>query len=327
MEAIEIPTAVPKYESLPGQLDLLANVGTVGETPLLANGERWHIEHADSIEYMANMPAASVDFSIFSPPFPSLFSYTDSEADIGNSESFKGDAKLHLQFFANQLIRVIKPGRVVIVHCQQIAGLKRNGETSTIDFRGLLIRIGKRAGFVYDSDWPVSKNPQSQAIRTRSRKLQFAALQDDRAQLAPAFNDYLIKFRAPGDNAVPIIEHEPTRAEWIEWAEGIWDWHAIRETDTLNTAAAKSENDTRHICPLQLPVIRRCVRLFSNPGDVVFSPFAGIGSEGYEAVKLGRRFFGIELKREYAEAARVNLRRAEAKDSDQLSLFAACTGE
>ncbi len=288
---------------------------------LLEPNERWRVVQADCIEHMATMPDACVDFSIFSPPFPSLFSYTDSESDIGNSESFSGDAKLHLRFFAHQLSRIIKPGRVVIVHCQQIAGLKRNGEFSTIDLRGLLIRCGKWAGLTYDSDWPVTKNPQSQAIRTRSRKLQFAALQADRAQLAPAFNDYLIKFRAPGDNETPINEHEPSRQDWIEWAEGVWDWHAIRETDTLNTAAAKGENDTKHICPLQLPVIHRCVRLFSNPGEIVFSPFAGIGSEGYESLLLGRRFYGCELKDEYIAAAKANLARAERVDQDQMSLF------
>lgn len=312
---------IEKHESLPGQLDLLNGVEAVGEPSLLTNNQRWEMVNADCIEYMATMPCHCVDFSIFSPPFPSLFSYTDSEADIGNSESFKGDAKLHLQFFANQLFRLIKPGRVVIVHVQQIAALKRNGESSTVDFRGLMIRIGKRAGFIYDNDWTVSKNPQSQAIRTRSRKLQFQALQADRAQLAPAFNDYLIKFRAPGDNAVPIIEHEPTRTEWIEWAEGIWDWHAIRETDTLNTAAAKSDSDTRHICPLQLGVIERNIRLFSNPNEIVFSPFAGIGSEGFKALLLNRRFFGVELKQEYFEAAKKNLARAERKESEQLALF------
>lgn len=287
---------------------------------ILENNERWRLVQADCIEHMATMPDACVDFSIFSPPFPSLFAYTDEECDIGNSEDFRGDAKLHLAFFFNQFARLIKPGRVAIVHCQQIAGLKRNGEYSTIDFRGLLIRLGKRAGFVYETDWPVTKNPQSQAIRTRSTKLQFASLERDAAAIAPAFNDYLIKFRAAGDNLVPI-DSNLSRNDWVEWAEGIWDWRTIRETDTLNTAAAKGENDTKHVCPLQLGFIDRCVRMYSNPGEIVFSPFAGIGSEGYVSLLLGRRFYGCEIKDEYIRAAKDNLSKAESRERDQLSLF------
>jgi DNA modification methylase len=289
---------------------------------LLRSDERWYMHHGDCIERMHEMPRHSVDFSIFSPPFPSLFAYTDKAEDIGNSESFAGDARLHLLWFVRALLPVIKPGRVVVVHVQNIAALKRNGESSTVDLRGMLIRLAKRAGFIYETDWGISKNPQSQAIRTRSTKLQFVSLERDRAGSAPAFSDYLIKLRAPGDNEVPIDQHGLSRNEWIEWAEGIWDWRKIRETDTLNTKNAKSESDTRHICPLQLPVIRRCVRLYSNPDEVVFSPFAGIGSEGYISLLEGRRFYGCEIKDEYhAEACR-NLRKAQSQETEQLGLFA-----
>lgn len=288
---------------------------------LLKDDERWKVAMEDCIEHMVTMPRNSVDFSIFSPPFPSLFSYTDEECDIGNSESFQGDAKLHLFWFVRGLLPVIKPGRAVIVHCQNIAGLKRNGEVSTVDLRGLLIRLAKRAGFVYETDWPVTKNPQAQAIRTRSTKLQFAALERDRAGSAPAFNDYLIKLRAPGDNEVPIQDAPLSRNEWIDWAEGVWDWRTIRETDTLNTKAAKSDDDTRHICPLQLPVIRRCVRLYSNLNDIVFSPFTGIGSEGYVSLLEGRRFYGCEIKPEYHEQAKKNLTAAAQSETEQMALF------
>lgn len=289
---------------------------------LLNDNERWRLVQADCIEHMAEMPAESVDFSVFSPPFPSLFAYTDQANDIGNSEDFRGDAKLHLRFFANQLIRIIKPGRVVVVHCQNIAGMKRSGDPSTIDLRGLLIRVAKWAGFLYDTDICVTKNPQSQAIRTRSRKLQFAGLEADRAQSAPAFCDYLIKLRKPGDNAVRIQGSPLTRNEWIDWAEGAWDWRSVREMDTLNTRNSKGEDDTKHICPLQLEVIKRCVRLWSNPDEIVFSPFAGIGSEGYVSLMEGRRFYGCEIKDEYVAEARSNLRKAEAAEADQLALFA-----
>lgn len=292
---------------------------------LLPDGQRWAVHFGDCIEHMAEMPPHSVDFSIFSPPFPSLFSYTDKAADIGNSESFAGDAKLHLLWFIRGLKPLIKPGRVVIVHCQQIAALKRNGETSTIDLRGILIRLAKRAGFQYWTDWPVTKNPQSQAIRTRSTKLQFAALERDRAGSAPAFNDYLIMLRAPGENQVPINQAGLRRDEWIDWAEGVWDWRTIRETDTLNTKAAKSDSDTRHICPLQLPVIKRCVRLYTNPDELVFSPFCGIGSEGYVALQEGRRFYGCEIKDEYYDEACRNLAQAERMEDEQLALFTGVT--
>lgn len=281
----------------------------------------WDVYHGDCIERMAECQAAQFDFSVFSPPFPSLFSYTSFESDLGNSEDLRNEAKLHFAFFFKQLVRVMKPGRIVVVHVMQIPGLARNGEKGTFDFRGLLIRLAQRAGFIYQYDWLVAKNPQAQAIRTHSHKLLFATLERDRAISCGAFGDYLIKFITPGDNKIPIDSKEITRNEWIDWAECCWN--DIRETDTLNTAAAKGANDTKHICPLQLGVIRRLVKLYSNPGELVFSPFAGIGSEGVVALSLGRRFYGCELKQEYCDVCRRNLAKAEenAKHAEQL-LFA-----
>lgn len=287
---------------------------------LLNEHERWRIVQEDCITHMATMPAESVDFSIFSPPFPSLFAYTDSESDLGNSEDFRGDAKLHLSFFYRQLSRVMKPGRVVISHVMQIPRLKRSGEVGLHDYRGLNIRIAERAGLVYEYDWAVRKNPQAQAIRTRSRALQFAGLESDRAKSRGCLPDYLLKFRAPGDNANPVDSHgQVSRNDWIQWAEGCWA--DINNTDTLNVADGRGENDTKHICPLQLGVIRRMVRLYTNPGEIVFSPFAGIGSEGYESLLLRRRFYGCEIKDEYIAAARANLAKAESRERDQLGLF------
>lgn len=279
----------------------------------------WTLHNTDCIEHMATMEAESMDLAVFSPPFPAMYAYTDSACDIGNSEDFRGDAKLHLSFFFHQLTRIMKPGRVVMVHCMQIPRMKRCGEVGLHDFRGLLIRIGERAGLVYEYDWAVRKNPQAQAIRTRSRELQFAGLESDRAKTRGCLHDYLIKFRAPGDNAVPIVEDPIRRNDWIKWAEGTWD--DIRETDTLNVREGRGEDDTKHICPLQLSVIRRLVRLFSNPGETVFSPFTGIGSEGFVALKEGRNFYGCEIKREYYEAAMKNLQRASESDDEQLLLF------
>jgi DNA modification methylase len=302
---------------------------------LLSNGEQYAIHHGDCIPHMlADMPEASVDFAVFSPPFPSLYAYTDSVSDIGNVDSMGAEAKIHLAFLFAGLARVLKPGRAAVVHVCQIPRMKRSGGVGLCDFRGLNIRLGERAGLVYEYDWSVRKNPQAQAIRTRSRELQFSGLENDRAAQRGTLQDYLIKFRKPGENQVKIdSEGQVSRNDWIDWAEGCWN--DIYETDTLNTAEAKSEDDTKHICPLQLEVIRRCVLLYSNPGEIVFSPFTGIGSEGYvslggqspktkKAIGNPRRFYGCELKKEYFDQANRNLSRAvdnqDSKDQPTLEL-------
>lgn len=271
--------------------------------------EPWKLLKGDCIELMPTLPDKCIDFSVFSPPFPSLFSYTSEMCDIGNNEDLRGEAKLHLSWFYRQITRLLKPGRVMVVHVMQIPGLSRNGEKGTFDFRGLNIRLGQRAGLTYQYDWLVPKNPQAQAIRTHSHKLQFASLKRDRAITCGAMGDYLIKFIAPGDNAVPINGNDVSNNEWIDWAEAAW--YGIKETNTLNVKEGRGEDDTKHICPLQLDVIKRLVKLYTNPGELVFSPFAGIGSEGYESLRLGRRFLGCELKDEYFAAAERNLARAE----------------
>lgn len=282
----------------------------------------YELHLGDCIPHMAEtMPENSVDMSVFSPPFPSLYAYTKDESDIGNSEDLTGEAKLHLSFFYRQLARVLKPGRVAMVHVAQIPRMKRSGGVGLCDFRGINIRLGERAGLVFEYDWSVRKNPQAQAIRTRSRELQFQGMESDRAKCRGAIPDYLLKFRVPGDNAIPINNPgESSRDDWIRWAEHAWD--DIRETDTLNVREGRSEEDTKHICPLQLGVIDRLVRLYSKPDEIVFSPFAGIGSEGYIALRRGRRFYGCELKSEYYDAMLVNLERAIAQRAeDERTLF------
>lgn len=276
---------------------------------------------ADCITHMATMPAASVDFSCYSPPFPSLYAYSSSEADIGNSEDMAGEMKLHLSFFYRQILRIIKPGRVMVVHVAQIPRMKRSGGQGMFDFRGFNIRLAERAGFIFEYDWCVRKNPQSQAIRSKSRELQFSGLEADRAKSRGAMPDYLLKFRAPGDNEVSVdSKHEVSRNDWIRWAECCWS--DIRETNTLNVIGTKGPDDTKHICPLQLEVINRLIRLYTNPGEIVFSPFAGIGSEGYCALLLGRRFYGIELKSEYYDTAIRNLAKACKDRVQEVELFA-----
>jgi hypothetical protein len=280
----------------------------------------WALHEGDCIPWMLNdADPASVDMSVFSPPFPSLFSYTSQACDIGNTEE-KSEMRLHLGYFYRGLARVLKPGRVAVVHVMQIPRLKRSGGEGLFDFRGLNIRLAERAGLVFEYDWCCRKNPQAQAIRTHSHQLQFSGLERDRAGARGALPDYLLKFRAPGENAVPVESNEVSRAEWIEWAECTWDDRqdrTIRPTNTLNTEEAKGPDDTLHICPLSLGVIRRLIRLYSNPGELVFSPFAGIGSEGYEALMLGRRFQGCEIKPEYVETAKRNFARAIRKRQER----------
>lgn len=289
---------------------------------LLKADDQYAVHLGDCIPHMMEaMPAASVDFSVFSPPFPSLFSYTSKAEDIGNSENLRGEAKLHLGWFYAGLRRVLKPGRAVVVHVMQIPRLKRSGEVGLHDYRGINIRMGERAGLVYEYDWAVRKNPQAQAIRTKSRELQFSGLESDRARQRGALADYLIKFRAPGENAIAVdSKGEVSRNEWIDWAECCWG--DIKETDTLNVREARSEEDTRHICPLQLGVIDRVVRLYTNPGELVFSPFTGIGSEGYVSLQRGRRFYGCELKPEYHTQALKNLGKArKVAEANSKTLF------
>lgn len=301
----------------------------------ILGADEYHIEHGDCIEIMEDMPESSVDFSIFSPPFPALYAYTDSAADIGNVDVMGDEAKLHLGFMYSRLAKVLKPGRCAIVHVMQIPRMKRTGEEGLCDFRGINLRMAERCGLIYEYDWSIRKNPQAQAIRTRSRELQFAGLESDRSKTRGSLPDYLLKFRKPGDNEVRInAKGQVSRNDWIKWAECTWD--DIEETDTLNIAEGRTEDDVKHICPLQLEVYRRCILLFTNPGEIVFEPFAGIGSGcfislGGKSPKTGRRiedtrrFFGCELKPSYHAAALANAERAiESRNvGKQKSLFAA----
>lgn len=292
---------------------------------MLRPDQEYALHLGDCIEHMAWLPDACMDFSVYSPPFPAVFAYTSDAEDIGNSEDLETEARLHLLFFFRQIVRVIKPGRVMVVHVAQIPRMKRAGGQGLADFRGLCIRIAEKAGFSWEYDWVVRKNPQSQAIRNRAWELKFQGVETDRAMSRGALPDYLLKFRVPGENAVPIASKgEVSRDDWIKWAECCWT--DIKEAETLNgqkgKEEARGEEDTRHICPLQLEVIRRLVLLYSNPGELVFSPFAGIGSELYMALKLGRRAYGCELKPEYHETALRNLERAiEQRKAEQRTLF------
>ena len=282
----------------------------------------WTVHHEDCIEGMRKLPESSVDFSVFSPPFPALYAYTDSECDLGNVDQLGAEVRLHFGYFCRSLLRVIKPGRVVVMHVMNIPRMKRTGGVGLYDFAGLLIRLAERAGFIYEYQWLVRKNPQAQAIRTKSRELQFSGLESDRAKSRGSLPDHLLKFRKPGENATPIdSKYQVSREDWIRWAECCW--FDIKETDTLNVRGTKGENDVKHICPLQLEVIRRLILLYSNPGELVLSPFTGIGSEGYVAVKNDRQFVGFELKDEYFRQAKANIASAAKEMARQEELFTA----
>ena len=205
---------------------------------------------------------------------------------------------------------MLKPGRVCAVHVQQVAILKsRAGYVGLEDFRGRVIQAHLDAGFIYYGEVTVDKNPQLQAVRTKAQGLMFVQLRRDSAKSRPALADYVLIFHKPGENAVPI-NPDIDNDTWIEWASPVW--YGIAEMSTLNPGSGSEDADERHICPLQLPLIERCVRLWSNPGELVLSPFAGIGSEGYVAVQHGRRFVGCELKPSYWRTAVGNLEDAEA---------------
>lgn len=273
-----------------------------------ASGRGWRLLLGDSTERLAELPDASVDLSIFSPPFQSLYTYSPTERDLGNSRS-EAEFWQHFGFISRELRRVVRPGRNICVHVAQITSTKANdGVIGLKDFRGATIDHFRQAGFVYHGEVCIDKDPQAQAIRTHSKALLFVQLRKDASWLRPALADYILVFRTPGENAVPVLP-DISNDEWIEWARPIW--YGIRETHTLNVAVARSDDDERHICPLQLGVIERCIRLWSNRGETVLSPFAGIGSECYEAVRLGRQAIGVELKAEYWRVAVDNLRMAE----------------
>ena len=269
-----------------------------------AQGENWRLMLGDSCERLAELPDESVDLSVYSPPFASLFTYSPSSRDLGNSAT-RDEFIEHYGFIIRENLRVTKPGRIACIHVQQLTTTKvTHGYTGLTDFRGDVIRAYIDAGWYFHGEVTVNKDPQAQAIRTKAHALTFATKNRDSSGTRPALADYLLLFRKPGDNAVPI-KNDVTNDEWIEWAQPVW-WD-IKETNTLNVRVARDDADERHICPLQLDFIERCIRLWSNPGEVVLSPFAGIGSEVYMARKLGRYGLGCELKPSYWRTAVDNL--------------------
>lgn len=278
-------------------------------------GKDYMVMLGDSVERMKEIPDESVHLSVFSPPFMSLYTYSPTERDIGNCKGTE-EFFTHFKYIIDELMRVTKPGRLCCVHCAEVGTtLNTHGVIGLQDFPGDCIKAFQTAGWVYHGRVTIDKNPQAQAIRTHSKALLFVQKNKDSSWSRPAIADYIVVFRKPGDNAVPV-KNDISNEEWITWAHPIW--YGIKETDTLNTAVAKENKDERHICPLQLGTIERCVRLWSNKGETVFSPFMGIGSEGYESIRLGRKFIGIELKKNYFDVAVRNLEEITNKINNTL---------
>jgi DNA modification methylase len=272
------------------------------------SGTNWTLKLGDSCERLAEIDESSVDLSVYSPPFASLFTYSPSLRDLGNA-STRDEFIEHYGFIIREVLRVTKPGRISCVHVQQLTSTKTtHGVIGLTDFRGQVIQAHVDNGWIFHGEVTVNKDPQAQAIRTKAQALMFVTKNRDSSMTRPALADYLLMFRKPGDNAVQI-KNDVSNEEWIDWAQPVW--LDIRETKTLNERVAREEADERHICPLQLDFIERCVRLWSNPGETVLSPFAGIGSEIYQAVKFGRYGLGIELKESYWRTAVNNLQTLE----------------
>jgi DNA modification methylase len=278
-----------------------------------ASGKNWTMLLGDSCARMKEVPDDSVGFSVFSPPFASLYTYSNSERDLGNCN---GDAEFfkHFDFIIKELHRITMPGRLVSVHCMLLPTSKeRNGYIGIRDFRGDVIKAFQAAGFIFHSEVAIWKNPVIAMQRTKALGLLHKTIRKDSAMSRNGINDYLVTFRKPGENAEPISHTHETFpvSMWQQFASPVWA--DINPNNTLQFRSARDNNDERHICPLQLSVIERAIYLWSNPGDLVFSPFAGIGSEGWQAIHMGRRFLGVELKQSYFSAAANNLTTKEGE--------------
>jgi hypothetical protein len=249
------------------------------------------------------MPSDSIDFTIYSPPFASLYTYSNSQRDMGNCRDH-ADFYQHFKFLVTEMFRVTKPGRLHSFHCMNLPStMTRDGVIGIIDFRGELIRMFVEAGWIFHSEVVIWKDPVTAMQRTKALGLLYKQLRKDSCMSRQGIPDYLVTMRKPGTNPEPVTKtHDSFPVDlWQKYASPVW--MDINPNRTLQYRMARDNDDERHICPLQLDVIERAIELWSNPGDLVFSPFTGIGSEGYVALQMGRRFVGAELKQSYFDAA------------------------
>lgn len=289
-----------------------------------ANGEGWYMANADCVEFVRGLDSQSVDYGLYSPPFSQLYTYSDSERDMGNVAN---DAEFFAQykFLASELYRVMKPGRLVSVHCKDLvnyAGSSDDGMAGLRDFPGDLIRTHTAVGFSFHSRVTVWRDPVLEMQKTKAHGLLYKQLRTDSTFSRQGMAEYVLTFRKwakEGDTVAPVTHTHASFPldQWQKWASPVW--MDVDLTDTLNVRAARDSKDEKHLCPLSLDIINRCVHLWSNAGDVVLSPFAGVGSEGYGALLAGRKFIGSELKESYFKQACANLHAAST--TNQLSLF------
>ena len=284
------------------------------------HGEGWTMLLGDCVERIKEIESDSIGMSVFSPPFASLYTYSNSDRDMGNSKTDEEFAQ-HFRFLVDELYRVLMPGRIVSFHCMNLPTSKeRDGFIGIKDFRGELIRMFQDAGFIYHSEVTIWKDPVTAMQRTKAIGLLNKQKNKDSTISRQGIPDYLVTMRKPGDNPEPVTHTNDDFpiSVWQKYASPVW--MDINPSNTLQYRAARENSDERHICPLQLDVIERAIKLWSNPGDTVLSPFGGIGSEGYIAIKDGRKFIGIELKKSYFDLACKNLN-AAVEESHALTLF------
>jgi DNA modification methylase len=285
-----------------------------------AQGKDWNLYNGDSVEVLKGIPNNSIHYSIFSPPFSSLYTYSNSDRDMGNSKNDEEFSK-HFKFLIKELYRVLMPGRLLSFHCMNLPTSKQNdGFIGIKDFRGELIKMFQEEGFIYHSEVCIWKDPVVAMQRTKALGLLHKQIKKDSAMSRQGIPDYLVTMRKPGENPERVThtnESFPVDV-WQRYASPVW--MDINPSDTLQKQSARDEKDEKHICPLQLGVIERAINLWTNPNDIVLSPFAGIGSEGYTAIKKGRKSIGIELKESYYNQAVKNMIAAE-NSKKQVSLF------
>lgn len=276
--------------------------------------DRYSIYNGDTTEIIKAIPDDSIGLSVFSPPFSQLYTYSNSDRDLGNSRNDE-EFFTHFEFIVKELYRILIPGRVVAIHCMQIPAMKeRDGYIGLKDFRGDLIRLFQKCGFIFHSEVTIWKNPVVEMQRTKALGLLHKQIKKDSSKTRMGLPDYIIFMRKDGDNPNPITHTNDTFPVdlWQDYASPVWEeyaspvWWNINQSNTLNRMFADKESE-KHICPLQLDVIERCVKLYSKEDDTVFTPFMGIGSEVYQSVKMGRKAIGIELKKEYFLQAKKNM--------------------
>lgn len=272
--------------------------------------DRYAIYNGDSCEVTKGIPDNSIHYTLFSPPFASLYTYSNSDRDMGNCKG-EQEFEKHFKFLVDELYRVTMPGRLLSFHCMQLPLTKeRDGVIGQRDFRGELIRLFQDSGFIYHSEVTIWKNPVTAMQRTKALGLLHKQLKKDSCMSRQGIADYLVTMRKPGENPERVShtnESFPVYV-WQHYASPVW--MDIKESDTLQRKSAREEKDERHICPLQLEVIRRGIELWTNPGDIVFDPFTGIGSTEYVALRSGRRALGCELKPSYYQQAVANCKAA-----------------